>query len=239
MRYYYDLHIHSCLSPCGDGDMTVNNIAGMSALKGLQIAALTDHNSCKNCPAFFTACRRQGVVPVAGMELTTAEEIHLVCLFEHLEDAMAFDERVEEFLPRIKNRPDIFGRQQILDAEDNVVSEEDRLLINATTLMLEDAWRLCEEYGGVCFPAHVDRDANGIIAILGSLPPEPPFVYIELHDGGFDTDRDDLRGKSVLVNSDAHYLYDINEAENFLELPEVASSADVRKNLFTLLRKGQ
>ena len=82
-RYYYDLHLHSCLSPCADNDMTPNNIAGMAALAGLQIAALTDHNSCKNCPAFFAACKRYGVVPVAGMELTTAEGIYLICLVEN------------------------------------------------------------------------------------------------------------------------------------------------------------
>jgi len=68
-RYYYDLHIHSCLSPCGDDDMTPNNIAGMAALKGLNIVALTDHNSTKNCPAFFEACKKQGIIPIAGMEL--------------------------------------------------------------------------------------------------------------------------------------------------------------------------
>ena len=84
--YYYDLHIHSCLSPCADNDMTPNNIAAMSALKGLQIIALTDHNSCKNCPAFLEACRANGIIAVAGMELSTAEDIHLVCLFEELDE---------------------------------------------------------------------------------------------------------------------------------------------------------
>ena len=76
-KYYYDLHIHSCLSPCGDDDMTPANIAGMAALKGLQILALTDHNTVKNCPAFYKACRKHGIIPVAGMELTVSEDIHL------------------------------------------------------------------------------------------------------------------------------------------------------------------
>ena len=84
-RYYYDLHIHSCLSPCGDDDMTPANIAGMASLKGLTLLALTDHNSCRNCPAFFEACNAFGIVPVAGMELTTAEDIHLIVLFPTLE----------------------------------------------------------------------------------------------------------------------------------------------------------
>lgn len=82
MKFYYDLHIHSILSPCGDDDNTPNNIAGMASLCGLNIIALTDHNSAKNCPAFFEAARKYGIIPVAGMELTTSEDIHVVCLFE-------------------------------------------------------------------------------------------------------------------------------------------------------------
>ena len=87
-KYYYDLHIHSCLSPCGDNDMTPNNIAGMGVVAKLDIMALTDHNTCRNCPAFFAAAEKNGIVPVAGMELTTAEDIHLLCLFEELEAAL-------------------------------------------------------------------------------------------------------------------------------------------------------
>ena len=84
MRYYYDLHIHSCLSPCGDNDMTPDSIAGMGELNKLDIMALTDHNTLKNCPAFFKAADRHGIIPVAGAELTTAEDIHVVCLFATL-----------------------------------------------------------------------------------------------------------------------------------------------------------
>ena len=84
-----DLHIHSCLSPCGEDDMTPCNIAGMGYLNGLKIMALTDHNTAKNCPAFFAACRAYGIVPVPGMELTTAEDVHMVCLFPELETALA------------------------------------------------------------------------------------------------------------------------------------------------------
>ena len=83
-RYYYDLHIHSCLSPCGDDDSTPNNIAGMASLKGLQIVALTDHNTCKNCPAIMKKAEEYGVTEIPGMELTTSEEIHVLCLFRNI-----------------------------------------------------------------------------------------------------------------------------------------------------------
>ena len=90
-KAYYDLHVHSCLSPCGDNDMTPGNIVGMAMLKGLNIVALTDHNSMLNCPAFFDIARDFGIVPIAGAEVTTAEDIHILTLFESLEAAMDFN----------------------------------------------------------------------------------------------------------------------------------------------------
>ena len=132
--------------------MTPANIAGMASLKGLTLLALTDHNSCRNCPAFFEACRAYGIVPVPGMELTTAEDIHMVVLFPTLEQAMAFDAAVHETLIPVPNRPDIFGNQLIVDCEDNVLGTEDLLLINATSLDVDSALRLVKEYGGAVYP---------------------------------------------------------------------------------------
>ena len=148
-KYYYDLHIHSCLSPCGSDDNTPNNIAGMATLCGLNIVALTDHNTCKNCPAFFEAAKRYGIIPVAGMELTTAEDIHVICLFENLEDAMAFDGEIDKRRIKIENRTDIFGNQFILDGEDNIIGEDKYLLSNATTVSLEEVPELVKSFGGI------------------------------------------------------------------------------------------
>ena len=89
--YTYDLHIHSCLSPCGDNEMTPNNLVGMAAVMGLDIIAITDHNTCKNAPAVLKAAEEAGILAIPGMELCTAEEAHVVCLFETLEGAMDFD----------------------------------------------------------------------------------------------------------------------------------------------------
>ena len=137
-KVIYDLHTHSALSPCGDNDMTPANIAGMAAVKGLQIAALTDHNSTANCPAFFKACKAYGIIPVAGMELTVSEDIHLLCLFDSLEVAMEFGNAVRGHMMPVKNRPEIFGHQYVMDEEDNILSEEENLLINATDLSLDE-----------------------------------------------------------------------------------------------------
>ncbi len=240
--YFYDLHVHSCLSPCADDDMTPNNLAGMAALKGLQILALTDHNSAKNCPAFFEACRRNGIIPIAGMELTTAEDIHIICLFENLSDAMAFDKEIEKHLTPIQNRPEIFGNQWILNGEDELVGTEERLLISATDLWIGEALALARAYGAHVHPAHIDRESNGIVAILGDIPTEYGFNCFEFNEVG---SVDDYRQRfslicedSVLVCSDAHRLWEINEAEHSVLLDdEPYSSALVRKRLFEYLER--
>ncbi len=240
-RYYYDLHIHSCLSPCGDNDMTPANIAGTATIAGIQIMALTDHNTTKNCPAFFKAAKHYGIIPVAGMELTTSEDIHVVCLFEELEDAMAFDKEVESRRILIPNRTDIFGDQLIMDEEDRILGTEPYLLSNATTVSYDDVPALVEAYHGVCYPAHVDRDANGVIAVLGTLPETPSFLCAGMHDKerleSLAEKYPILKKKRILVSSDAHYLWDIRDAAHFLDLEdEPYSSKLVRKRLFEKLR---
>ncbi|MBR2133897.1 MAG: PHP domain-containing protein [Eubacterium sp.] len=240
-RYYYDFHIHSCLSPCADDDNTPNNIAGMATLCGLNIVALTDHNTCKNCPAFFEACKRYGIIPIAGMELTTAEDIHVVCLFEELENAMAFDEALQSHRMLIKNRTDIFGNQLILDGEDNLIGVEEHFLSNATDISVEQVPEMVESFGGVCYPAHIDRQSNGIIAVLGTFPSTPFFRNVEINR----REKIDeyvknysLEDKRIIVSSDAHYLTDMRDKENYFELDDEPYSASlVRKKLFELLRQ--
>ncbi len=239
--YNYDLHIHSCLSPCADDDMTPNNIAGMSTLNGLQIVALTDHNSCANCPAFLDACRKQGIVGIAGMELTTAEDVHLVCLFEELSDAMAFSDEVHGHIMPVENRPEIFGNQIIMNSEDEPIGEEEILLISATDLWISDAIELVHKYGGHVRPAHIDRESNGIVSILGDVPSEYNFNFVEFSDKNnipsYYKSYASLEKASTLVCSDAHHLWDISEAGNTLELSddEPYSSALVRKRFFEKL----
>ncbi len=220
MSLSVDLHVHSCLSPCADEDMTPHSIAGMAYLNGLRLVALTDHNSAKNCPAFLAACREFGIAGVAGMELTTAEDIHLVCLFGRLERALAFDEAIQPKRMRIKNRVEIYGSQRILDAEDNELGSDPYFLPAATTLDLSSAAALVKTFDGVCYPAHIDREANGLLAVLGAFPQEPAFSVCELHDAA----RTDLaEGRRIVVSSDAHRLWELKEADNVLPLPDAGT----------------
>ncbi len=240
-RYYYDFHIHSCLSPCGDDDMTPNNIAGMCTLAGLNIAALTDHNSSKNCPAFFEAAKRQGIIPIAGMELTTAEDIHVVCLFKELCGALEFDGYVSgRKTVKIPNRPDIFGNQYIMDKDDNVTGCEEYFLPSATDIMIDDVPSLVAEYGGVCYPAHIDRQSNGIIAVLGTFPDIKNFAGAEFNDAAnresYTEKYPILREKKILVSSDAHYLWNIRDKDAYIELDdEPYSGKKVTEELFRYL----
>ena len=232
-KLFYDLHIHSCLSPCGDADMTVNNIINMSMLTELDVIALTDHNSCKNCPAFFEAGKESGKVLIAGMELTTSEEIHVVCLFENLDDAMRFDEYVYERLPDIENEPEIFGEQVVLDCEDNEIGKVQKLLINATSISIEDVAELSKVFNFVAFPAHIDKQSFSILASLGYIPEEYGFTAFEIKDPlkteALKALHPALNGAVILTDSDAHYLEHISEAENFFEDCEKSVSAVLKK----------
>lgn len=221
---YYDLHIHSCLSPCADPDMTPNNIMNMAIIKELDMIALTDHNSCKNCPALLEAAKNSDLTVIPGMELTTAEEVHVVCLFPTLENAMAFDAYVYERLMDVQNVPEIFGEQTLMNAQDEPVGQVEKLLVNATTIEISDVPALVAEYGGVCFPAHIDRSSNSVLSNLGYIPPECGFRTVEVYrpdtffaDGAHSEYK---QAYHILTDSDAHYLEHIAERERCIHLEQ-------------------
>ena len=221
--------------------MTPNNIAGMAALNGIRVAALTDHNTSKNCPAFFAACRRYRVVPIAGMELTTLEEIHIVCLFPTLEAAMEFDSFVDSRRMKIKNKPSIFGEQIIMNEDDEIIGNEESLLIMATDIDINDAAQVARDMGGVAFPAHIDKTSNGIIAILGDFPPDPGFTAFEVHN---ESKLAELREKHPIIkdlftvtDSDAHLLESMSlEPPIFPGVEDTDNEDEIRNNIIKKLR---
>lgn len=170
-----DLHMHTCLSPCGDDDMTPYNAVNLAKLLGYDMIAVTDHNSCLNCPAAVRAGEAAGLVVVPGMELCTAEEIHNVCLFPSLDAAKEFSDFVYDKMPDIINRPEIFGEQIITDEKDNIIGYEKRLLTVASDITEGETVKAVSSYGGVCFPAHIDRSSYSILSVLGTFPETPTF----------------------------------------------------------------
>ena len=223
---HYDLHIHSCLSPCGDNEMTPANIVGMAFVKELQVIAVTDHNSCKNCPAVCNLAKEYGIIALPGMELTTAEEVHVLCLFAKLEDAMAFDAYVYERLLSTPNEERIFGQQLILDEEENVLGTVEKLLIQATTISFDEVFDLMQQYHGIMIPAHLDKSTTSLLSNLGWIPPNSQFTIVEL---AHLSQLHNLRKKHtylqecrILCNSDAHYLKDIHEPEHTIWVEELS-----------------
>ena len=156
--------------------------------------------------------------------------------YEQAVDAMEFGDAVHGCVIPIKNRPDIFVHQYIMDEEDGILGEEENLLLNATTLSLEDGTRLCRDLGGVCFPAHIDRTSNGAVAVLGTFPDWLGYTAFEISASGSESEMRErlecLKPLRCLKNSDAHYLWDISEEGNTVALEdEPYSGALVRKNL--------
>lgn len=229
MKLSYDLHIHSCLSPCGDDDMTPANIVGMASLKALDVIALTDHNSSLNCPAFLKHAADYGITAIPGMELCTSEEVHVLCLFETLKAALSFSDFVHSrFLP-VRNKPEIFGKQQIMDESDTCCGTEPLLLINSAQISFDEVYALTEAYGGVMIPAHIDRSSNSLLSNLGFVPPDSRFTCFELKNPAeyeqLVQNNPYLAGCRMISDSDAHYLWDIHEAVNFIEAEDRSARA--------------
>lgn len=235
----YDLHIHSCLSPCGDEDMTPNNIVNMAALCGLDVIALCDHNTCGNCAAAIRAAAKNHpeMMILPGMELETSEEVHVVCIFSDLDDALAFEQIVKAARNPIKNRPEIYGRQVLRDENDEIVGFEPQLLVTATSISLDDVPALVEKFNGAAILAHVDRDSNSVISNLGFITVEMGFRTIEVSKKLFGQKRVEFLEKNrlmrynLLLDSDAHYLEDIGSANG---TTQVVFSG--KKQLIGLLR---
>lgn len=234
LKLSYDLHIHSCLSPCGDDDMLPSNIIGMAFLKNLDVIAVTDHNTCKNCGVAMKLAEQYDIVVIPGMELCTMEEVHVLCLFAELTDAMQFDEYVSSRLMKIPNDERVFGKQEIVNDEDEIIGTEPYLLINATDISFDELGRLMQQFHGVYIPAHIDKKTNSLLSNLGFVPPDTDFKVAELADlTHLETLQEQnpyLRKCNIITDSDAHMLGNINEAEHFIKC-ENRTREDVIKAL--------
>ncbi len=219
-----DLHIHSTLSPCGSLYMSPKAIVERAREKGLDMVAVTDHNSCDNLPYVARVAQREGIALVPGVELQTEEEVHILAYFETLEAALSFREELYPYLPPVKNDPDYFGDQVVVDEEDNIVKVEEKLLVNSLLLSVDQCVEMVERYGGVVVPAHVDRETYGIIGQLGFVPDYLGFRAVEISRAV--TPREALARwpeleKYTLVGfSDAHYLEDIGKVETHFYMGE-------------------
>lgn len=236
MDIYYDFHIHSCLSPCGDNDMTPYNLVNMAKLLGLDAIALTDHNTSQNCRAAVKVGESIGLTVIPGMELCTSEEVHVVCLFDDLKNAEAFSEYVLSAAPKIKNRPDIFGEQLIMNEADEIIGTQELLLTAASGISIENSVELVSEYGGFCYPAHIDRSSYSVISNLGMITEEMDFRAVEMTENAnraaLIEKNPIIKNMPVIVSSDAHYLENMKEAKH-----KISTDANTAKAILEYFKK--
>jgi len=229
MRYFYDFHMHSCLSPCGDDDMTPNNIANMSKIKGLDVIAITDHNCARNAEAVMQCGESVELIVLPGMEIECTEEFHIVALFKDLNSCYAMEQIVAAAMPQIKNNAEIFGRQVIMNSDDEAIGEVDNMLVTACGLSADEVVAAVLSLGGACIPAHVDKSSYSIISNLGFIPDTLKVAFVELSKRADESTIFEqypyLKDYGIIHSSDAHYLCDISEQEHSIELPELSAEA--------------
>lgn len=211
-----DFHNHSCLSPCGSLEMSPAILVAGAFRRGVDVLALSDHNCARNVPAFEALCRQAGVLPLCGIEVTTQEELHCLCLFAGAAEALEFGAYIEDHLLKVANRPQKWGDQVVVDAAENVVGEVPFYLGTATDLPLTSLGDSCLSAGGLFIPAHIDRASQSVLSQLGYLP-ELPYSALEVRrdPAGLET-----RGVALVRGSDAHYPSDIGSRTCRVEVEE-------------------
>jgi len=209
-----DMHIHTCLSPCSDWDMSPQKIVQRSLEIGLDVIAVCDHNTAENAGAVMREGENQGLRVLPGMEICSKEEVHILALFDELDPSLAMQEYVYANL-KGENQPEIFGHQVVANDQDEVIGENPRLLIGATQLGLYEIVDKTHRLGGISLSSHVDRTAYGIIGQLGFIPPDLDIDGVEVsHRVELATARDDVPGIGqfpCVTASDAHFLDDIGK----------------------------
>lgn len=221
-----DLHIHSCLSPCADLDMSPKAIVERSLEQGLDIIAVCDHNSAENVAASIRASVKHGLRVLPGIEISSKEEVHILAIFETVEQALSMQDVVYKHL-KGTNRPELFGDQVIANEFDEVDGFNDRLLIGATSMGVEKIVKEIGRLGGLSIASHVDRPSFSILGQLGFIPPDLELDALEISDSSrWEAMRhEDIGVKKlpVVTSSDAHFLSDIGKVYTllFLEAPNI------------------
>jgi hypothetical protein len=223
--YRAELHVHTVLSPCAEVEMIPPLIVQEALERGIRLIAITDHNATGNVRAVIEAARGTDLTVLPGMELQTREEVHLLCLFDTLEQAEAWQKVVDTHLPDRSNRPDFFGEQFIVDASGDFIRREERLLAVSAELELDSAARQVHALGGLAIPAHVDRKAYGLIANLGLVSPGFEALEISKHLKPAEASQrfPQIGGYPLIQNGDVHRLEEFLGVCQFqIEAPTLA-----------------
>lgn len=229
-----DLHIHSCLSPCASLEMSPVDIVRQAISKGLNLIAITDHNSALNSKAFSDICMQHPELHcLYGMEVCSIEEVHNLCLFESIDAVLELGEHVYKHLPDVPNNPEVFGDQIYVDKDEVIIGEVEKYLGNAINLSITQLKDFVQQAGGLFIPAHIDRAMYSMTSQLGFLP-EDNYDAVEISKHYFKQivkkeefikKIDHLENYQTISNSDSHYLEDIAKVYNQFEVSEVSIAA--------------
>jgi len=221
-RFKADLHIHTCLSPCAELDMTPKAIVEKSLELDLGIIAICDHNSAENVEATIRAGTQHDLRVLPGLEISSREEVHVLAIFETAREALCMQEIVYGHL-KGANRPDLFGDQVVANEFDEVDGFNDRLLIGAVDLGLQEIVGEVQRLGGLNIASHVDRPSFSIIGQLGFIPPDLGLDALEFSQGRMGEEVSVTKELPMVTSSDAHFLHDVGRVCTpfFLESPNV------------------
>ncbi|MGM0529733.1 MAG: PHP domain-containing protein [Bacteroidota bacterium] len=232
--YRADLHIHTVLSPCGSLEMSPGHIISRAKEKGLDILGITDHNSTRQCKVMKQVGAREGIHILCGVEINTREEVHCLAFFEHAGSLEAFEKLIDNHLPDVRNDPEKFGYQAVVDENEQILDQPEKLLINAIDLSIEAVENKVHEMGGIFIPAHIDRVRNGIIAQLGFIPGALHCDALEISPftdhKSILAEYDYLEKYMFVQGSDAHYPEDIGKGYTLFSL-ENAEFAEIKMAL--------
>jgi len=224
---FADLHVHTVLSPCGEVEMIPPFIIRQARKTGLDIIAITDHNSAENVSSVMEASEGSGITVIPGMEVQTQEEVHIICLFDTLQQVHHWQEIVYAHLPDQKNPDDVFGPQFVVDATGAFVRYNERLLLTSTSLSVEQVVEEVNHEGGICIAAHVDRPSYSILSVLGFIPPGLNLAAVEISPRITPEEAyrqfPQLADYPVVVSGDAHRLNELIARTIFvMEEPSIA-----------------
>lgn len=208
--YRADLHVHTVLSPCAGVEMIPPLVVEEALERGIRLIAITDHNATANIAAVQKAAEAFDLTVLPGMELQTREEVHVLCLFDRIEQAQALQAWVDTLLPDSLNNVDFFGEQFVVDATGDFISREERLLSTSVNASIAEAWHMVASLGGMLIPAHINRKANGLMALLGFVPTEIPLEALEIsrhiQPNEVPGKYPQARGYPLIQSGDVHYL---------------------------------
>lgn len=217
--YVADLHIHTVLSPCSEIEMIPELIINEALSKHIDIIAITDHNSAENVKAVIKAATGTKVKIFPGIEVETREEVHIICIFDDPEKTLELQKMIYRNLPNLKNKEETFGAQLVVNSKGEFIRKNERLLLTAASLSIEDIVKKVKELDGICYPAHIDRPSYSIISNLGFIPPQLKFLAVEISLNADIYDilqkYKNLKNYTIISSGDAHRLSELSDRTIF------------------------